>query len=213
MRFTLLFVGLVTIVLVPFFIWGDTLMNFFSEEGSIAWLKSYGQWAWAIGILLLISDLFLPMPATIIMSALGYIYGPIVGGLISAGGSFVSGALGYWLCRLLGERAAIKILGMKEYERGRNMSTKVGGWVVALSRWLPVFPEVVACMAGLVRMPTRYFYLALISGSLPLGFAYAIVGSAGVDFPLLAVGLSACLPPVIWFLVSRVLKTRLDSSS
>lgn len=213
MRLTLLFIGLVVMVLVPFFIWGDVLMNFFSEEGSISWLKEYGQWAWAVGIVLLISDLFLPMPATIIMSALGYIYGPIVGGLVSFVGSFISGALGYWLCRLLGEKAAIKILGAKEYERNKNRSTKIGGWVVALSRWLPVFPEVVACMAGLIRMPSRYFYLALISGSLPLGFTYAFIGSSGVEFPALAIGLSAGLPPVIWFLVSRTLKTKLKTTS
>ena len=213
MRFAILFVVLVMIVLVPFFIWGDPLMNFFTEEGSVTWLRGYGNWAWVVAIILLIGDLFLPIPATIIMAALGYIYGPIIGGIISAIGSFISGALGYWLCRLLGESVAIKILGQKEYDRGKNISIQVGGWVVALSRWLPVFPEVVACMAGLVRMPARYFYLALACGSLPLGYTYAIVGNSGVDHPLLALGLSACLPPLIWFFVSRILRSSLNASS
>lgn len=211
MRFVLLFVVLVTMVLVPFFIWGDTLMNFFSNERSITWLKGFGQWAWLLAILLLVADLFLPIPATIIMAALGYLYGPVVGGLLSVIGSFISGALGYWLCRLLGEKAAIKILGTKEYERGKNMSTKVGGWVVALSRWLPVFPEVVACMAGLVRMPARNFYWALACGSLPLGFTYALVGNSGITNPTLAIVLSACLPPVIWFAVNQVLRHKLGT--
>ena len=209
MRFILLFVGLVAMVLIPFFIWGDTLMAFFSAEGSIAWLNTYGQWAWAIGIVLLIADLFLPLPATLIMSALGYIYGPIVGGLISAAGSFISGSLGYWLCRMLGENTAIWVLGQKEYDRGKKIATSIGGWVVALSRWLPVFPEVVACMAGLTRMPVRFFYLALACGSIPLGFTYAVIGNSGTTHPALAIGLSAGLPPLIWFIVSRVLRARL----
>jgi uncharacterized membrane protein YdjX (TVP38/TMEM64 family) len=209
MRFILLFIALVAIVLIPFFIWGDTLMNFFSAEGSIAWLKAYGQWAWAIAIVLLIGDLFLPLPATLIMAALGYIYGPLVGGLISAAGSFASGLLAYWLCRMLGDNAAIWLLGKKEYERGKKLSAKVGGWVVALSRWLPVFPEVVACMAGLTRMPAKNFYLALACGSLPLGFIYAIVGASGVENPALAIGLSAGLPPIIWVGVNRIIRSRL----
>ena len=211
MRFVLLFIALVAIVLIPFFIWGDTLMAFFSADGSIAWLNTYGQWAWAIGILLLVADLFLPLPATLIMSALGYIYGPLVGGLISAVGSFISGSLGYWLCRMLGENTAIKMLGQKEFDRGKKIATSIGGWVVALSRWLPVFPEVVACMAGLTRMPVNYFYLALACGSLPLGFIYAFIGSSGIAHPVLALCISAGLPPLIWFIVSRVLRAQLPT--
>jgi uncharacterized membrane protein YdjX (TVP38/TMEM64 family) len=212
MRLIFLLIALVIIVLIPFFIWGDTLMAFFSWEHSLEWLKAYGTWAWAIAIVLLIADLFLPLPATIIMSALGYIYGPLVGGLISAAGSFASGVLAYWLCRMLGENAATWVLGKKDYERGKKISARVGGWVVALSRWLPVFPEVIACMAGLTRMPAKNFYLALACGSLPLGFIYAIIGNSGIENPALAIGLSACLPPIIWFVVSRVLRSSLKES-
>jgi uncharacterized membrane protein YdjX (TVP38/TMEM64 family) len=201
MRFFLLFIALAAIVLIPFFIWGDTLMAFFSWEQSLEWLSGYGAWAWAIAIVLLIADLFLPLPATVIMSALGYIYGPVLGGLLSAAGSFASGVLAYWLCRMLGENAAIWVLGKKEYERGKKISAQIGGWVVALSRWLPVFPEVVACMAGLTRMPAKNFYLALASGSLPLGFIYAFVGNAGLTNPGLAFGLSAGMNIVMLFFV------------
>lgn len=209
MRLAYLFIGLVALVLIPFFIWGDTLMVFFSWEHSLEFLKGYGSWAWAIAIMLLVADLFLPLPATIIMSALGYIYGPLVGGLLSVAGSFASGVLAYWLCRMLGENAAIKILGQKEYERGKSISAKMGGWVVVLSRWLPVFPEVIACMAGLTRMPVKYFYLALATGSIPLGFTYALIGHSGNINPGLAVGLSAGLPPLIWFMINRSLRAKL----
>jgi uncharacterized membrane protein YdjX (TVP38/TMEM64 family) len=81
--------------------------------------------------------------------------------------------------------------------------------VVAVSRWLPVFPEVVACMAGLTRMPVGYFYLALARGSIPLGFTYAIIGNSVQDYLTLAFGLSAVLPPLLWFIINRVLRERL----
>ena len=212
MRLIFLLIALIALVLIPFFIWGDTLMNFFTWEGSLEWLRNYGSWAWAVAILLLVGDLFLPLPATLIMSALGYIYGPFVGGLLSAAGSFASGVLAYWLCRMMGDNAAIWLLGQKEFEKGKRIAAQVGGWVVVLSRWLPVFPEVVAAMAGITRMPVKNFYLVLVCSSIPLGFTYAVVGASANQNPTLAIILSACIPPVIWFVVSRALRSRLKES-
>ncbi|HMG89697.1 MAG TPA: VTT domain-containing protein [Chryseolinea sp.] len=210
MRLFLLFIGLAAIILVIFFIWGDPLLATFSQEGSVTWLNQYGSWAWVAAIILLMGDILLPLPATLIMSALGYLYGTLTGGLISVAGSFLAGSAGYWLCYAMGEKAAIRLLGQKDYARGKKLSDKVGGWVVALSRWLPVFPEVIACMAGLTRMPPGNFHLALLCGSLPLGFTYAFVGAAGIEQPVLAIVLSACFPPLIWWLVRTIFKKRLD---
>lgn len=209
MRLLYLFLALAAIVLLSFFIWGDSLMEFFSQEGTIQWLKTYGHWAWAIAIILLMADLLLPLPATLIMAALGYLYGPIVGGLIAGAGSFMSGATGYWLCRMLGEKPAVILLGKKDYEKGKKIAGNIGGWIVVMSRWLPVFPEVIACMAGLVRMPPLYFHTALLCGALPMGFVYAFVGAAGVDHPGLSIGLSAGAPPIIWFLLRPLFGSRL----
>jgi len=208
MRLLLIFIVLAALVLLSFFILGDSLMNTFTQEGSIAWLNQYGTWAWVAAIALLLTDLVLPIPATIVMSALGYLYGPFIGGLISAVGSFLAGALGYWLCRLVGEKAALRLLGEKDYERGKKLSGGIGGWVIVLSRWLPVFPEVIACMAGLTRMSPGYFHAALACGSLPLGFTYAYIGYTGVTHPALAIGLSAGLPPLIWFVIRRIFRLK-----
>lgn len=209
MRLLLLFLFLAAVVLTSFFLWGDPLMQTFSLEGSIGWLGTFGSWAWAMGIALLMADLLLPLPATLVMSALGYIYGALTGGFIAGLGSFAAGALGYWLCRLIGENAAVKILGQKDFDRGKHISANVGGWLVVLSRWLPVFPEVVACMAGMVRMPPVYFHLALAAGSLPMGFIYAYIGHSGVENPILAVVLSAGLPPLLWWSIRFILKKKL----
>ena len=115
-------------------------------------------------MLLLAADLFLPLPGTLIMSALGYVYGPVGGGLLATVGSFLGGTLGYGLCRLLGRGAARRLLGEKDLEKGERLFASVGGWIVVLSRWLPLVPEVVSCMAGLTRMPARSFLLALLCG-------------------------------------------------
>lgn len=213
MRLLLLFIVLASLVLISFFIWGDGLADLFTQEGSITWLHQYGDWAWAAAIGLLLGDLVLPVPGTLVMSALGYIYGFMIGGLIGAAGSFLSGSLGYWLCRFVGESAATRLLGQKDFERGRKLSGRIGGWIVALSRWLPVFPEVIACMAGLTRMSPVYFHAALACGSLPLGFTYAYIGHTGIDHPWLAIALSAGLPPFIWFVISRTFRLQLNGDA
>ena len=206
MRFWIIFVVLVALVLIPFFIWGETLEGMFSGVGAIEWLSAFGQWAWVAGIILLVSDLFLPIPGTVIMSALGFIYGPWLGGLISVLGSFLSGMLAFGLSRLLGEKGTIWVLGGDGYKRGQEIFERVGGWLVVLSRWLPVFPEVVACMAGMARMKPLIFMIALLAGSIPLGFVFAWIGYMGEDYPVIAVVLSAGLPPLIWLIVQPVFR-------
>jgi uncharacterized membrane protein YdjX (TVP38/TMEM64 family) len=201
MRLLWLFLALAALVLIPFAIWGEGLEAFLSGDGATAWLAAYGRWAWAAGILLLVGDLVLPLPATAVMAGLGYIYGFFWGGLIGAAGSFLSGALGYGLCRLLGRGVARRILGERDLERGERLFREVGGWLVVLSRWLPVFPEVIACMAGLTGMPSGRFFAALACGSIPLGFAFAAVGEAGIERPALALALSALVPPALWLAV------------
>ncbi len=198
MRLVFIFLLLVALVLIPFAIWGNTLEAIFSQNGAIDWMRQYGNWAWAVGIGLLIADLFLPIPGTVIMAGLGFIYGPILGGLVGSLGSFLSGSFAYILCRQVGEKAARWILGPKDFDRGQHIFKHNGGWIVAISRWLPVFPEVVACMAGLSRMPIHLFLIALACGSLPLGFTFAYIGSAGIENPTLALGLSAGLPVLLW---------------
>jgi len=207
-----LFLVLAFLVIIPFLIWGDGIEQALATLDAGQWTARFGSWAWAVGLLLLIGDLILPIPATAVMTALGILYGPLLGGLLAAGGSFLAGSIGYGLCRAFGRRAAIAILGERDLHQGEALFARFGGWLVALSRWLPVFPEVIACMAGLTRMPPLAFFTALACGSVPFGFAFAILGHAGVDRPLLAIGLSASIPLLLWTGVQLYSRQRQNSA-
>lgn len=207
-RLLALFLGLTVLVIVPFLIWGEAFDERLVTLDPAAWMKDFGAWAWLIGELLLIADLVLPIPATAVMTALGVLYGPWIGGLLAAGGSFLSGSLGYVICRAFGRGAAAWLLGEEHLKRGERLFSRFGGWLVTLSRWLPVFPEVIACMAGLTRMPTAPFFAALACGSMPFGFAFAAIGHAGVDKPMLAIGLSALVPPILWIATHHYLRRK-----
>lgn len=210
MRLFWLFLALAVVVMVPFMMAGGAFERQFTFEGTRDWLVHYGwQWGWLAALVLLSADLVLPVPATGVMSGLGYVYGFQLGGAIAAGGSFLSGALAYWLCRRWGARVAGKLLGERDRERGERLfAGGAGGWLVAMSRWMPLLPEVVACMAGLTGMPPRRFYLSLACGCIPMGFVFAAIGAAGTDRPGLAIGLSVLIPAVLYGIVAVWLKKR-----
>ena len=196
---------LVTII-VPFMIWGEQFEAALSLEGARAWMERYGSWAWLAGIVLLCADIVLPIPSTVVMSALGLIYGWFWGGLAAAGGSLLAGAVAYVACRFAGHRAALWIAGQQGLAKGEALFEKHGGWLVAVSRWMPVLPEAIACLAGLVRMPWKRFVIAMICGSLPMGFAFAAIGQLGSSSPTLAITLSALVPVGLWLLARRLLQ-------
>ncbi|MEO0332908.1 MAG: VTT domain-containing protein, partial [Bacteroidota bacterium] len=120
--------------------------------------------------------------------------------------------LGYELCRAMGLKAARWLLGKKDFEKSNRINQRIGGWVVALSRWLPVFPEVISCMAGLTQMSRRLFYAALFCGSLPLGFTYATIGYTGNENPTVALLFSAFLPPLLWLLIRPIFRRKVATS-
>ncbi len=202
-RLLILFLILALMVVIPFLLWGEGIESRFLAFSPEDWLRDYGAWAWAVSMLLLIADLFLPIPATAVMTTLGILYGPLLGGLFSALGSFLAGSLGYGICRQFGRGAAVALLGESDLKRGEQVFSNYGGWLIAFSRWLPIFPEVLACMAGLVRMPIAAFLAALACGAIPFGFTFAMLGHAGADRPFLAIGLSALVPVILWALTQR----------
>jgi uncharacterized membrane protein YdjX (TVP38/TMEM64 family) len=208
MRLLLVFLSLVLVVLIPFLIWGGRFEAAFSLDGTIAWLRDYGPWAWAAAILLLLLDVVLPVPATVVFSGLGFLYGALLGGFIGAAGSFLSGVAAYAGCRMMGRRAALRIAGERDLIRAEHLFSSVGGWIVALSRSLPIFSETVACLAGLASMPAGRFLLALACGTIPPAMIFAAVGAAGTQHPILALALSAGLPAVLWPLASLLLKRK-----
>ena len=203
-----LFIAIALVLGSPFFLFGPDFTDVPADRGAVSWLETFGHYAWVTGVGLLIADLVLPVPTTAVMTALGIVYGPWLGGLISALGSVASGLVGYGVGRFLGRPIVRRVVGAQALSEGDRLFADLGGWMVALSRWLPIVSEVVACMAGLSRLRFPIFAAALACGSVPLGFAFAAIGEAGADRPLLTLALGAAAPFVLWGLVRPLLKRR-----
>ncbi|MEO1686923.1 MAG: VTT domain-containing protein [Pseudomonadota bacterium] len=212
-KFAILVLVLALAVLLPFAIWGEGIEAALSQEAAQARLERWGPWAWAAGAALLVADLALPIPTTVVMAALGLIYGPLWGGLAAAFGSALAGGVGYGLGRVAGRPAAAALLGPEPLAEGEALFARAGGWLVALSRWMPVLPEVVSVCAGVARMAPGRFAAALACGCLPMGFAFAALGHAGAEAPLLTLGLSALAPAALWLAARRLLPPALGGAA
>ncbi len=208
MRLLLIFIPLGLLFAIPFVLFGEAWDEWLAGDGAVAWLDGWGHWAWAMALLLLMGDLVLPVPATAVLTALGILYGPVAGGFIGTAGSCLAGLSGYAACRLFGRRAALFITGARDMARSENFFERSGGWAVVLSRWLPLLPEVVACLAGLSRMPAGRFCVALVCGTLPMAFVFALVGHLGAERPVLAIATSALLPLLLWPVARRIIFVR-----
>ena len=199
--------ALVALFVASYLIWGDTFEAMLAGGEAVAFLRNFGGWAWLVAVLLIMSDVLLPIPATAVLATLGIIYGPILGGVIGCAGSLGAGAVAYLVCRSLGDRAAHWLLGKDGFQRSHAFFTRRGGWTVALSRWMIILPEMISCLAGLTRMPARLYFTALACGSVPMCFTYAFIGHHyGAERPLLALSLSAAVPVLLWPVAQMLLR-------
>lgn len=204
-RLLLLTLALALAALIPFLIWGGEIEAALSVERMVDRLRAAGPWGAALAVALLTLDLLAPIPASAVMAALGIVYGPWLGGALSTLGATLSGLTGYGLCRAFGQPLAERLAGREGLAAARTLFARGGGWLVALSRWLPVLPETVACLAGLAAMPPRRFLAALLCGTAPMGFAFAAAGWMGRETPVVTLLIAALVPLALWALFSRFL--------
>jgi uncharacterized membrane protein YdjX (TVP38/TMEM64 family) len=171
-------------------------------------LREYEGWAWAIGIALLWFDLVLPVPQTAVIAALGIIYGPLLGGLLSSVGLISSGMVGYGLMLTSVRRYVHRFGPPRSLHRMESWFDQGGAWAIVLTRSLPYsLPEAMVFLAGVARMPMGRFVAALTLGSVPTAFVFAAIGAGWADQPILALVVSYVLPilllPIAFYLVRR----------
>ncbi len=203
MRIFIFLVSFIAFGLVMFFVIGDALID-------RSWLAALGDWLWVVAIALLIADVFIPIPTTVVVTVLGQKYGALLGGALGTLGSFLAGIVAYGGTRLAGRRFAHWLLG-KDAARAEMFFQRSGAFAVACSRWLPLLPEAISCTAGLARMPFGKYCVALLCGAAPMCFAYAALATISSNdlVPLLV---SIVLPAPIWLIAGRLLlKTRQEA--
>ena len=184
-------------VLLPFALWGDAL-----ERAAPAWLQAHDGRAWlaTIGVALLVADVVLPVPSSVIAIALCWSLGPVVGGMAVALGGFLSFATGYGLGRLLPEARLRRWIGAEPWDRLRGRASDHAGWWIVVARPLPVLAELSAVFAGVWRLPLRVAFAQAALASIAMGALYGGSAWLGARAPGAAATFVVllCLPVAFW---------------
>lgn len=141
------------------------------------WMTRGGVVAATLGVGLLIADVLLPIPSSLVMVAHGALFGIVGGTLLSLVGSTGAAMFGFWLGRR-GGRLLERLVPLEERERADYLLKRWGTLAIILTRPVPLLAETVAIMAGTSRMGWGRAALAALIGSLPPALLYALTGAA-----------------------------------
>jgi uncharacterized membrane protein YdjX (TVP38/TMEM64 family) len=145
------------------------------------WLKSGGVLAAALGVGLLIADVLLPVPSSLVMVAHGALFGVVGGTLLSLAGSTGAALFGFRLGRR-GGGLLERLVPLAERERADYLLKRWGTLAVIVTRPVPLLAETVAIMAGASAMSWGRTMLAALMGSLPPALLYALTGASAGKF-------------------------------
>ena len=141
------------------------------------WLNQGGVLAAALGVGLLVADVLLPVPSSLVMVAHGALFGVVGGTLLSLLGSTGAALFGFWIGRR-GGRLLERLVTEEERARADLLLERWGTLAIIVTRPIPLLAETVAIMAGASRMGWGSTALAAVAGSLPPALLYALTGAA-----------------------------------
>lgn len=149
-----------------------------SIEGWLrAELAHAGPGAAAAVIGLLIADIALPVPSSLVMVLSGAAFGTAGGTAVALVGSIGGEWLGFELARRYGRRVTSRLMADADLAELDGLFHAHGALAVMLTRALPVFMETMSLVAGLSAMPRRTFLWASLAGTAPVALAYAYAGA------------------------------------
>ena len=191
---------LVAIVIIPFALWGDQM------ESAAPRLVQNQAAAWAIavvGVVLLIADVLLPIPSSVVSITLCLLLGPGWGAAAIFVGMMGAFALGYLVGRLTPVTRLRRWVGPRVWDEVAATAPVARFLWIAASRPVPVLAEVTALFAGTMRLPLAPSLASAGTASLLVAAAYAVIVWLGVhqsSWPIAAFILaSALLPAAAWF--------------
>jgi len=156
-----------------------------------------------VGVGLLIADVALPVPASLVMIAQGARFGVVVGTMLSLLGGTGAALVGFAIGRRGGPLLA-RLVPAGERERADQLLERWGMVAIIVTRPVPLLAETTVIMAGASSMGWSRGVTAAVAGSLPAALLYALTGATAASFEQgsLVFGLVLVIAGGFW-LVSR----------
>lgn len=145
------------------------------------WMKHGGVLAAVLGVGLLIADVLLPVPSSMVMVAHGALFGVVVGTLLSLLGSVGAALFGFAIGRR-GGKFLNRVVTPAEQSSANQLLARWGALAIIVTRPIPLLAETVAIMSGASSLGWGTVALASFAGSLPPALLYALTGAAVANF-------------------------------
>ncbi len=139
-------------------------------------MRGAGVAAAFLGPVLLTADLFLPVPASVVMVAHGSLFGLVPGAAVSLLGGLSATLLGFALGRW-GRGIVERVTTPTQRSTAHRLLTRWGPWAVVSTRAVPVLAETVAVLAGTSPMRWSVLMCAGAAGNAVPALLYAAVGA------------------------------------
>ena len=203
-RYLLIVSAMILFFLLLFFIVEALRIPLLSDP--TAWLKKGGVVAACLGLGLLIADVLLPVPSSLVMVAHGALFGVVTGTLLSLTGSLGAALFGFAIGRR-GGKLMERIVPAEERTRANYLLERWGALAIIVTRPIPVLAETVTVMAGASSLGWSKLILASAFGSLTPAFLYALTGAAVANFQSTALMFAiVLLVASLFWMVGRLLE-------
>jgi uncharacterized membrane protein YdjX (TVP38/TMEM64 family) len=173
------------------------------------WLSQTGVLAGFTGVCLLVADVALPVPSSLVMIVHGALFGVVIGTLLSLVGSTGAALVGFAIGRR-GGPLLVWLAPAEELVQAERLLIRWGMLAIIVTRPVPLLAETTAIVVGTSRLGWGRATLAALAGSLPGALLYALTGAgtAGFQNGALVFGLVLLMASSFW-LVGRWLESRL----
>jgi uncharacterized membrane protein YdjX (TVP38/TMEM64 family) len=192
--------------IVPFLLFGEQI-----ETALSAWRASGQSPAIvaAVVIALLATDIFLPIPSSLVSTLAGWELGAPLGAAAAWAGMSLGAIVGFALARWFGPPLVAWLTRSDDLDRTRRLAERFGPALLVLGRGVPVLAEATVLLVGMHGLSWRRFLPPVLLSNLGLAIAYAGFGQFAEQhhwLPL-ALGISVALP-VLMVAALRVIAGR-----
>ena len=168
------------------------------EQWAVAYRVHPAEKQWvAIGVAaLLASDIFLPIPSSVVCTFAGAELGALLATFVTWLGMTIGALFGFALARSWGPRFVGWFSRPEDLQQIETLLNRTGPVLLAFARGVPVLAEASVLWMGLHGLSWRLFLPPVLLGNLVLAIAYCLLGDLAQQHAWLptALAASAALP-------------------
>ncbi len=190
----------ITVILICFVCFGN--IEVYLQDLLEKSTGNQGRYA-VLSLLVLSSDILLPIPSSIVMYLNGLILGLVQGAALTLVASLISSCAGYYI----GKYAAKKLKNVPD-NKSISILNRYGNFGIIITRGIPILSESVCFTAGYLGMNFRYYVILNFIGYLPICLIYAYFGNLGQgqSLFLISFGASIFVSLLLWIFGRKLIE-------